>query len=669
MAVKFDKDMLIKHRFWLLLAATIPMVLAAIFVLITSVSAEIDAQRKNVEQTEKTLGSVSQVVGPKENDDLKEHAKKHKESETVVHQKAFVAQEIIMSWPKAVEDKFNFRNGLFAIEIKVLDGASKPKDAEWPADDEHLLHGNVTEREEHYMTVTDKDGKEATFYQTALLKVLKNDRKENEGESRFGDIIIGNFVAITYYKSKYFYDEFTHLEQFEYSRSYLSQIHPILKIVDPVDEKGNGVVQLKGWLYNPNDMPPNRSFLTFVDKDWDTNAPIYAEAWLAQEDLWIQKELYSLVRAANDSAAKCTYGLPDKAKPPVYINPKPEDKSKVHVFANPNFEFAFQWAGDSKLNVTVKNRHIRRQKLDLQLRIKFNKSPNTVVSTETIPIAGEPLDPADPTGRGTDTRKLEIPLDQTGIQRTGIYEVEQMLTWETAPVKRLDQIAIGSVMPEMMAHGHRTMLEGSKPYRKEEVAVDDPAAAAGALQGMPPGMGPMGGDRGINPFGMGQQVLANFGPNGVLKDRYIEVSEQARRVPVGISLIVDQDNVDRVLTAFNNSKLRFLITQVLVNRYPNSVRPQLFGQGQFDAQPGADAPPMLPMAPPGAFPGKFGAPPGVRGDGDFPMGGFPMMGPGMGLTSSEEMENNVELVIYGIATLYERYPKRKIQVGEVKDAK
>ena len=44
---------------------------------------------------------------------------------------------------------------------------------------------------------------------------------------------------------------------------------------------------------------------------------------------------------------------------------------------------------------------------------------------------------------------------------------------------------------------------------------------------------------------------------------------------VAIVLIVDQNQVDRVQTAFNNSKLRFLTTQVLLNHYPKSLKPEL----------------------------------------------------------------------------------------------
>jgi hypothetical protein len=164
MAVKFDKDMLIKHRFWLLLAVTVPLVLVAVFLLITSVGAETDKVRKDTETLLTNVSSAKDVVGPATNEALQEAAEAHKASETKVHAKAYAAQEEISTFPKAVEDRFDFRNGLFATEIKIL--APKEK-KDWPADEVHLFHGEVTAIDEDSVTVKgrekpekDKEGKD-----------------------------------------------------------------------------------------------------------------------------------------------------------------------------------------------------------------------------------------------------------------------------------------------------------------------------------------------------------------------------------------------------------------------------------------------------------------------------------------------------------------------------
>jgi len=648
--MKFDKDTLIKQRFWLLLAATVPLILVAVFLLITSVSASIEAKKKEVEAAKSS--SAGEVVGHAHIAVLKDAAGEHKQLESTVHKQAYEIQGHLMTFPKAVEDRFNFSNGLFATEIKIIAPWDDKNPESWPADGENLFHGIVKTRGgDESVTVEGKDGKQHVFYRTPILKVEKSaEKKEGDPEPDFPLIgTPGNFhLAITYYKSKYFYDPLTTNEEFEYARSYDSQLHPILQIVDPVNEQGEGVVQLKGWLYNRNQPPPpNAPFLRFVGKPWKRDATIYKEVWLAQEDLWIQREMYRIIREANDMVARCT-------------GRGGEDKAATYTFKNPNYEFKMKFDGEDKLVVIAKNNQPRRQKLDVWLRIRFNKSDNPQISTEKVIVADEPLDPP---GGKEDQRTVVVNLDRSGIQRTGIYSVEQVLTWETAPVKRLDEIAIGTGLQGGMAHSHRTIAVGSKPYRpedakKEAVAADGADPMGGNLPA--PMMMPMGGGFGGDQFGNQQ---ANVGVNGVLFDRYIEVTEQSRRVPVGVALIVDQDHIDRVLTAFNNSKMRFLTTQVLINRYPNSVRPQLFGQkAGIDGDSPGGAPPMLPFMPMGGG-GLF---PMGGGIGEFPMGGFGMPGAGMTGSSGEELENNVELVIYGIATLYERYPKRKIEVAPKK---
>lgn len=136
-----------------------------------------------------------------------------------------------------------------------------------------------------------------------------------------------------------------------------------------------------------------------------------------------------------------------------------------------------------------------------------------------------------------------------------------------------------------------------------------------------------------------------------------EPDHQLRRLPVAISLIVDQDHVDRVQTAFTNSKLRFLMTQALLNRYPLSVAPPLVKDAGFGPGVGGPEGPMVPFfPPPGVMPGPMG-----------PMGPVGPMGP-MGLDTGgailsggspvETMETNMELVVYGIVTLYGRFPGR-----------
>src|SRR5262245_46855091 len=125
MAVKFDKEMLIKHRFWVLLAASVPFVLVALFILITSVSAHIEGIRKKTQSKLTEVQNVKQPPGPEVIKVRSVVAGKRKESETEVHADAFKAQELIATWPRAIEDRFDFQNGRFTTEVKI---STAPKD-------------------------------------------------------------------------------------------------------------------------------------------------------------------------------------------------------------------------------------------------------------------------------------------------------------------------------------------------------------------------------------------------------------------------------------------------------------------------------------------------------------------------------------------------------------
>ena len=231
---------------------------------------------------------------------------------------------------------------------------------------------------------------------------------------------------------------------------------------------------------------------------------------------------------------------------------------------------------------------------------------------EILKISNVPLAPAGDKA-GKDSYVQTFPHKKEEGPRKGIYSVEQVLSWETAAVKRIDHISIGSATGGDISHSQRTFVEPLRPLQVAGANKAGPLPAAnpaGNPGGQPvanPAPAPMGGGGGKGGFA-----------HGLWPDRYVEVSEQSRRIPVAIVIIVDQAHVDRVLTAFNNSKLRFLDTQVLLNLYPGSLQPLVGSRGGF-----------------------------VGGGGEKGGGG-----------GASSLETNMEMVIYGIMTLYQRYPPR-----------
>lgn len=631
--MKLDKETAIKHHFWGLLGLAVPMVLVCLLVLLTAVSAEIRRHRKALEDAHKSVENSSGVF---KNDDwvkaMQRAAGKKKEEEKEVWEKAYEAQAHLFTWPVEFESAVHFQDGFFPVSIKVY---RKPpaetfikNDAKLP---QYRLRGKIVSANADKFEVAHerKEGKklirlpQVTFYRTpeitnkASKKILTDDNKE----LNFFDLRDDDWVDVTYEIGKYFGDPMTEVEQRKYSDTYASQLEGILAQVQPVSANGSGVVQLRGWFHKADEKPlANAPFFRFVSKEWDLATNISDEAWIAQEDLWIQRELYRLVRLANDYVS-------------IFKKKDGGDSDQWHTFLNPYWQLDLKLAGPNKLDLKITNLLPRRQKLDIAFKVRVH-DPKSDEESIVIKVGGrDPLNPNETyrPANGYDLKPKTAP--------TGIYGVEQLINWETAAVKRIDHISIGSMSDNDCCHSDRTMVAGLQPFKaapKKAAVVSGPGGkpGGGVLDGG--AFKKDGDDRG--------GAVTRHGLHAV---RYSAVTTQSRQLPVGLALIVDQDHIDRVLLAFTNSPLRFLTTQVIVNRYPRSLRPSLNqvagrGAGGGDGDMGGQRPGAAPI--------------GGGGGGGFPPGGNR---PERAVATGESSESNMELVIYGIVTLYERYPPRK----------
>src|SRR5262249_26534176 len=105
----------------------------------------------------------------------------------------------------------------------------------------------------------------------------------------------------------------------------------------------------------------------------------------------------------------------------------------------------------------------------------------------------------------------------------------------------------------------------------------------------------------------------------LVAERYFDVTPQARRIPVALVLIIDPAQMSRVEPAFANPPLRFLINQVIMHRYPRTVRPDYSGETVVaDTGSGPSSSPMASMMQsyggryPGG-PGRYSMMPGLPG--------------------------------------------------------
>src|ERR1043166_4087298 len=229
MAAKFNKDALLKHRFWVLIAVTSCVTLAGIGYL--QLYGSSDAQKKNADFKNKLDGYKG--VKPEANEKVITHwggkAEAAKKSESAVWSQAYEIQRPIYTWAPELESRFHFSDGYFAHDIKI--SKAIPDVSQWPPDkDGSLLHGTLTDVRLESLDVKSRDGKVVTIYRMATDKLI-TDTEGTDGKKdvQWGSNELekhkGKLLAITYQVGKYFGDKFLQEEQdvFGDKRSYEGQ--------------------------------------------------------------------------------------------------------------------------------------------------------------------------------------------------------------------------------------------------------------------------------------------------------------------------------------------------------------------------------------------------------------------------------------------------------------
>jgi hypothetical protein len=330
---------------------------------------------------------------------------------------------------------------------------------------------------------------------------------------------------------------------------------------------------------------------------------------------------------------------------------------------------------DYTFHVKLKNISGRRQVI-YQMELNVWVSPNPSETEPARPVLVQI--PATDLAADQVLEKKDVKVNINQFT-TGVLRVEQALNIRTVPIKRLKELDLGH------NPGHRKFdptLKTVKAFQKEGDAkpAADPNAGPGlgSRGGMPSAPGAMSpGMPGGNMPGFGGDPNAASGdmtPNGLNKKRYIDVTDQVRRLPITLVMTIDQNSIPDVLVALSNSKLRFQITQVHWSRIhtmpPNSASetpgtpagpatssPPRGGGASSDIRPGSG---FRPGSAAGATVGAMSP----RGTGAMPAGSgfFPPSSSSMpggtsaehALSSDQQTANLVDLTVYGVATLYER---------------
>src|SRR5437879_107172 len=119
MAVKFNKEMLLKHRFWVLVSVTACLTLGGIFYLQLYGGEETGKATKAFKTAAKegatTVGKTNAAVIAK----LAEFEERARKSESIIWSAAYKEQADMFRWAPKMEATFEFLNGKFAHDIKI----------------------------------------------------------------------------------------------------------------------------------------------------------------------------------------------------------------------------------------------------------------------------------------------------------------------------------------------------------------------------------------------------------------------------------------------------------------------------------------------------------------------------------------------------------------------
>jgi hypothetical protein len=616
MAVKIDKEVLIKHHFWILTGLCVLLVLIPLLCLVGGVSGTVTKETEVMVASKKKAQSISSseqkngkwVDAYKKQDDIVDGRR------IVVWKQAWQTQRDFMTWPEGLLAEYPaFRTKQFGDPIN-----------------------------------TDEADKWGQTYNTQLRPVVMK------------------------------------MQPLE------PTVSPLQENFVPANSDYDRIVQFKGDSWN--------GVLNLYHQFRADATPTREDVWLAQEDLWVKRELLAVIRAANDALARFKEVVPAQPQTQPAATAEAKDKAadgkdgksaksakaparaaapvtdrnhKIfqNYFWKMDITLSRNSSGKYLLNGAVTNIGKRRQPLG-SFRVYLDNREDSLPTL--LHIDHEPL------AVGETHAFKDVLVDDVAIG--GIYGVEQVLTWRTAAVKRLDDLRLDYNASRTAA---RPPVEPRWITKAAPGDANAPAPAPGAVGKPMPGEG--GNERGANPLGammLGQAGGQGQTKNGFTLARYFDTNEQVRHMPVAMVVVVDEDFMHEFLGAFANCRLRMQTLQYHWHHVREKIKPAgeggaaaptvASGRGDTERR-NVPAPSRKPADPGEAMvgmggPGMGGRASGVRGKTGMPMVGPGPMGMGAGMAGmgqgklisqpSKEDEdeadmNLVELAVYGLASIYE----------------
>ncbi len=361
--------------------------------------------------------------------------------------------------------------------------------------------------------------------------------------------------------------------------------------------------------------------------------PNLEEAWIAQEDFCVKRELLLAIGSTIKSAARLEPGPTGFWQAVAWDDTPSADNVKRYRCHNSHWELdlVLKKTGANggwvlvRTESTLTNVDLDRRTLNVSstpdernpkgmlqfraLRLSSKGDPFIPLEIQSESLAWgaslklstrKPVDPANPApARESD------PADETDfLAPEDIKEIDQVFDWETSPVRIIEELRIPALSQRMADVPLKAGLGFSEKKEEEaKPAATGSAAPAPGAEPRPPSL------RRRPRTGSAAAAASMTDINKLDRLRYLHVTEQSRHLPFGMALIVEKNNVSEVLAALANTPLRVQITQVGVQRVRGVASSRAASRQT--------------------------------------------------LTSTRDDDANlVELVVYGVCTLYERVPEK-----------
>jgi len=432
------------------------------------------------------------------------------------------------------------------------------------------------------------------------------------------------------------------LQQFRDPGIYHAEYENLIKELEPMTFRGDD------W----------KTVLSYIPHQWPRTANS-EDAWLALEDLWVQRDILHAINKVNRDAARFEMVKEtDKDGKPVKDNPR--HRKLKSRFWELDLELVDKGA-EQWLQGTLKNISPRLQVTGINnsmiLNVRFSKDdkrdfPCIVEGTSAEVNQSLEIKPIKKKGEGD--LNIVPPGWSNDPSKMEIYSVEQEFDLRTVPVKRIEAFVFGKASLSDRNHGLTLRMSrfSDAAYKKEAAAAPISAGGDKPTGGPPAATGP-------NAAGA-EVSVGSKSQNGLERNRYLDVTDQVRRMPFAVAVVTDQMFMKDILENIANSKLRFQTTQVDLARFHGTLH--------YYSEKPAGGPAGVAMAPaePPANPGGVAAPavPFPR----INFGPKPVPGPGIENRYGAAPVNNREdqfsanllvLSVYGILSIYEQFDESK----------